>query len=111
MIEFVCIFFPAFFSLRQVIDEKDEHNLYKLIFNYVKYTIYINLVVLVFLLITKEPWIRFNEDMFSIKMTFIYLIISVVVANYLPKVIDNIKSNVRISIKRKKHEEKNKNHS
>lgn len=104
MIGFVCVFFPALISLKYVIKEEERKDILKIIEEYGKYTIYINLIILLFLFLIKDSYFRFNNDMFSIKMAFLYLLVSSIIARFLPMVIEYINTSIKISIKRCKNE-------
>lgn len=96
----ICLFFPGLIALSYAVNEKDKF--YKIISEYAKYTILINLLLLVCLMVLMDPHYLVNEYLFTIRFSVIYLISGSILAFILPRIIGYLKKNINISLSRNK---------
>ncbi len=96
----ICLFFPGLIALSYAINEKDKF--YKIISEYAKYTILINLIILACLLVFTDPHYLVNEYLFTIRFSTIYLIAGSILGIILPRIIGYLKKNINITLRRNK---------
>lgn len=107
MVEFMCLFFPAFISI-YVLDKIDKKmKLEDKIIRYFIYCILINLIVFT-VVSTSNGFIIMYPDkyMFTLVFTIKYLFMSIILSYILPYAIKYIKDNFKIELNLKKHEKK-----
>ncbi len=98
--KFVCFLVPGLLALKNSVKEKDKP--YQIIAKYGGYTILINACILLALLILEDPHTLVGDGIFTIRMCFLYLLVSAILAIILPIICNYIQDNIKISIKRSK---------
>ena len=94
---FICMFLPALFAANYEIKGNEDN--YKKILIYSKYCIIINFIILIGLVIAKRGSIHF-EDMRTVNFYVLYLLLSCILAFFVPRVVVFCKDNFSFSIKR-----------
>ena len=97
--EFICLFFPALFSLKENDLKKKPINIIKM---YVKYNILTNLISFTFVYFIAFDRYRLASDVFTISLVPKYLILSSFIAFNLPKIVFYFEKNFNIKIIRRK---------
>ena len=97
---FICLFFPGLLALKNGVTENDKS--YQIISKYAGYTLLINGLILLALLIISNPHYLIEDDLFSFRFSLLYIVAGSVLAIILPIIINYIKNNMSISIKRNK---------
>lgn len=96
--EFICVFLPALLAAGKEINFKKDDN-FKMLVIYSKYCLCINFILLLILNIigkSNSPFTGWHTVLFY---TF-YMIISLVLAEFLPKTFEFIRKNFDIKIRR-----------
>ena len=97
---FICFLFPGLLALKYGVNEKDK--LYQIISKYAEYTLLINGIILLALVIISDPHYLLDEKFFTIRFSFAYIVIGTFLGIIIPTIIKYIKNNMQISIKRNK---------
>ena len=95
---FIFLFFPGLLALKNGVAEKDKS--YQIISKYAGYTLLINGLILLALLIISNPHYLIEDELFSFRFSLLYIVAGSVLAIILPIIINYIKNNMSISIKR-----------
>ncbi len=100
MIQFICLFLPAFIALKIVmIFSKKVKTLYDLIINYFLFVVLINftnIFILVFIFLNDQSVIDYNS--FNNSFAFKYLAISIVLALLFGTMFDIIEKKVKVKL-------------
>jgi len=108
MIQFICLFLPAFVAIQiMLLLEKRDFKLIPLIVTYFNFVLIINTInvfLLVYLFGNGE--FHINNDAFSNTFTFKYLFISMVIAIFIGVASEVLKKNIDINLKLKKYDKK-----
>lgn len=96
--KFICLFFPALLASYGEI-KSSNNNLLKFKV-YCEYCLYINFIMLVFLIIIGKSSVHF-EDLRTVRFYVIYFLGSIILAKVLPSVIKFCKANFKFKIRRK----------
>ena len=94
---FICMFLPALFAANYELKGNEDN--YKKLLIYSKYCIIINFIVLISLIIVGRGNIHF-DDMRTVSFYVLYLLLSCVLAFFIPRVVVFCKDNFNVSIKR-----------
>ncbi len=96
--KYICMFLPAFVAADKELTGKED--IFKKIGVYSKYCIFINLLMLLFLVVIGKGSIHF-DDMCTVHYYVFYLVISFLLAQVLPKIVLYCRKNFKLKIKRK----------
>ncbi|MBQ6477604.1 MAG: hypothetical protein IJI43_04145 [Bacilli bacterium] len=97
--EFICLFFPTLIAMGKDINTK---NIYKVIYDYAMYNLSINFISFLIVRVVTQSQLVIDSNLWTMKFTLKYIILSSFIALILPKVIEFLKKNFSISIKRSK---------
>ena len=101
MVKFICLFFPAFLTIKSEDLKCDSKIL--LIKKYIFYNLLINIIILSIVNIKNKfiPISLGDTERFNSHFSLEYLIVATILALFLPKIIELIKNNFIISFKGK----------
>ena len=97
--KFISLFLPAVIAANYELNGKEDW--FQRIVVYSKYCIYINLLMLLFIIVTGRGSTHF-DDMVTVHYYVFYLVVSFLLALILPRVVVYCRKNINISIKRNK---------
>lgn len=95
--KYICMFLPALIASSQEIKKNDQA--YKKIVCYAKYCLYINFIMLFILMILGKGREHF-DNLLTVQYYLLYLMVGILLGNYLPKIIKFFNSNFSIKIRR-----------
>lgn len=96
--QLICLFFPAFISLKKVVDKKDR--IIDIIIKYATYNVFVNLITIYLFRVLKGENYVINSDVFTESFSVAYLLISSIVAYIIPRIALYMKKNIKIEIER-----------
>lgn len=103
MIEFICLFFPAFISLSVLERINKKKEIIERINRYAIYNILINtLVLLIVAYLTNFQKLSLDSNTFSTVFSLKYLVIASIIGLILPYMFNYVRKNFKIEIKREK---------
>ena len=96
---FICLFFPTFIAMGKDVNTK---NIYKVIYEYVIYNLIINFLSFLIVRIVTKSELAIDSNLWNIKFSIKFILLSSLIAYFIPKAISIIKDNFSLSIKRSK---------
>ena len=100
MIEFICLFFPAFISIANL---NKKAKLEEKVIKYFIYNIFINIVVLCFVAFSNGFKILYlGRDIFTVVFSIKYLVMASVTAFVLPYLVQFFRKNFKLKIRKDK---------
>ena len=96
--QLICLFFPAFISLKKVVDKKDK--VIDIVIKYAIYNVFLNLITIYIFRVLKGENYVINNNIFTESFSLAYLLISIIVAYIIPRIALYMKKNVKIEIEK-----------
>ena len=98
--KYICFLVPGLLALKHAVKEKDKP--YQIIAKYGGYTLLINMCIMFALLLLEDPHTIVGDGIFTIRMSFLYLLVGSFLAIILPGIINYLQENIKVSLKRNK---------